>query len=272
MLKQIKGVIYLKFCLKNRQDRQYLLKADEIKAEYRDHRSFVDLIENYPEKTLICQIFNANEDVDWKELKRINILAKENFICCVSSYNMMQKCKEHGIKFYFGFPISTFWELEALKEIGVCYVRLGAPLFFQMDRVEKYGIPVRAVPNVAYLADLPHSDGVCGTWIRPEDLDIYAKYIDVIEFEDCDDKKEQALFRIYAEQKNWPGSLNLLISNFNYEGVNRVVSSDLAQHRLNCRQKCKEVPNSCQLCYRTMRLANPQIIENFQKHLKELEN
>lgn len=271
MVKYIKGVIYLKYCLKNRQEKKYLDLADEIKAEYRDYKSFPDLIEKYPDKTLICQIYSNKEDVDWDALKRTNILAKGNFICCVGTYDYMIKCKELDIKFYFGFPVKTFWELESLRDLGVCYVRLDAPLFFQMDRVKKYGVPVRAVPNVAYLADLPHSDGVCGTWIRPEDTAIYEEYIDVFEFEDCDIKKEQALWRIYAKNREWPGSMNLLISNFNYEGICSCIHPDLADHRLTCRQRCKEVPNSCRLCYRTMKLANPKIIRSLQEKIEELE-
>ena len=46
------------------------------------------------------------------------------------------------------------------------------------------------MPNVAYYAFIPREDGVCGSWIRPEDLNLYEPFIDVIEFEDCDVKKE----------------------------------------------------------------------------------
>lgn len=85
--------------------------------------------------------------------------------------------------------------------MGACYVRLDAPLFFDLPNVKKIGIPIRAVPNVAYNDGLDRTDGVCGTWIRPEDLEAYGEYIDAVEFEDSDLKKEQAMYRIYAEDK-----------------------------------------------------------------------
>ena len=39
----------MKFCLRNRQESIYLMKADEIKVDFRDRRSIPDLIEKYPE-------------------------------------------------------------------------------------------------------------------------------------------------------------------------------------------------------------------------------
>ena len=38
----------MKFCLRNRQIGEYLQKADEIKMEYRDHKSIPDEFEKYP--------------------------------------------------------------------------------------------------------------------------------------------------------------------------------------------------------------------------------
>lgn len=118
-------------------------------------------------------------------------------------------------------------------------MRLGAPLFFQMDAVKKIGIPVRAVPNLAYLSDLPYGDGICGTWIRPEDMETYEPYIEVIEFEGCSIQQEQALYRIYMEEHEWPGYLDTLLTNFHQENVsNRLIHGDLAKSRLNCGQRC----------------------------------
>ena len=258
----------MKYCLNNRQSPKYLELADEIKAEYRDYKSFPDLIEKYPNKTIICQIYSYVDEIDWKALVEASILAKGNFICCVGSYRMIMECIARELKFYYGFPITTFWELESLRDLGVEYVRLGAPLFFQMDKVKQYGVPVRAVPNIAYLADLPHADGVCGTWIRPEDIPLYEDYIDAIEFEDCDNKKEAALWRVYSQTHLWPGFLNDLITNFNFEADNTCVHPTLGKHRLNCRQQCKETPGVCRLCHNTMSLANVQTIKKIEANLE----
>ena len=259
----------MKYCLKLRQDSQYLAKADEIKAEYRDHKAFPDIVEKYPDKTLICQIYANQEDIDWESLKLTNKMALGRFICCVGSYDQMKQCKEFGIKFYYGFPITTFQDLRTLKEIGVCYVRLGAPLFFSLDDVKAIGVPVRAVPNLAYLSDLPYGDGVCGTWIRPEDMEAYEPYVEAVEFEGCNTEQERALYRIYAEQHEWPGFLDTLLTNFNKSKVsNSLIHPDFTKFRLNCGQRCMR-NGSCSLCHRWMSLANREKLEKYQAALVE---
>ena len=146
--------------------------------------------------------------------------------------------------------------------MGACYARLDAPLFFDLPRVKEVGVPIRIVPNVAYIDGLDRIDGVCGTWVRPEDMDAYAEYVDAVEFEDCDQKKEAAMYRIYAEDKNWPTDLGLLITNLNHTGTNRMIRSDASQSRISCGQRCQE-NNSCRLCYRMLDIANPDMVKKY---------
>ena len=125
-----------------------------------------------------------------------------------------------------------------------------------MDTVKSVGIPVRLVPNICYDSYIPHENGVCGQWVRPEDQEVYEKAgCEVIEFiNDLDSKeKEEALYRIYAERKEWPGEMDSIFINFNYPALNRMVPPDLALVRLNCKQFCQRT-QGCQLCKRTFDL------------------
>lgn len=253
----------MKYCLNSRQEAAYLQKADEIKVEYRDRDIIPDLIEKYPDKDIILMCYH-NEILDWKKIEQWNILSRQHFIMCLSSVADIKDCETRNIPFYLGYPVKTYWELRALKELGVRYVRLGEPLFFEMDMVRSIGVPVRLVPNVAFIDGLPRKDGVCGTWVRPEDLNLYEDYVETVEFEDADVKREQALYRIYAEQKNWPGDLNLIITNLNYEGLNRIIVPDLTEKRLNCGQRCQKASN-CKLCYRALTLAMPDRIRDYME-------
>lgn len=146
--------------------------------------------------------------------------------------------------------------------MGACYVRLDAPVFFNMPAAKKVGVPIRVVPNIAYNDGFTRIDGVCGTWIRPEDLEAYGEYVDAVEFEDCDQKKEQAMYRIYAEDKEWPSDLGLLITNLNHAGSNRMIGSEYSLRRIDCGQRCQE-GNGCQICYRLLALANPKLIRDY---------
>ena len=254
----------MKYCLSSRNEKKYLELADEIKVQYRDRRIIPDLFEKYPNANIILHIFHEDIQTEesWREVYKYHVLGQGRFICCVSNFEIAYMCKEDNIKFYYGYPIKTYYELKAAIDYGVCYVRLGEPLFFDMDRVKEFGVPVRAVPNIAYNDGFPREHGIYGTWIRPEDVEIYEPYIDVFEFEDCNLKKERGLYRLYSQSKKWSGPLELVISNFNHSGINRMVVPDLAYKRLNCKHMCQS-GGSCRACYRAILLANPEEMQEY---------
>lgn len=254
----------MRYCLRSRQTNEYLQKADEIKVEYRDRRSIPDLAEKYPNKTIILMHTLNDPELEWRDILNYDILTKRRFVLCLSNVEDCKKARVNNIPFYFGYPVTSWDELRMLKHLGVVYVRLGAPLFFELDKVAKLNIPIRIVPNIAYNDGFPREDGVCGTWVRPEDIDAYGEYTDVVEFEDCDLKKEQAMFRLYAEQKAWPGDLGFIITGLNHLGVNRMIDPEMSQKRITCGQRCKEF-SACKICYRMLDMADPNLLQEYQE-------
>lgn len=207
-----------------------------------------------------------NGIIEWDDIKRYKIITQDKFIIALNSLSDISFCKNENIKFYWNFPITTFYELRALKDIGVEYALIEAPLTHDIIKAASIGVKLRMVPNVAYYAFIPRDNGVCGSWIRPEDLYMYEPYIEAIEFEDCDLKKEQALYRIYCEQKAWPGDLGMIITNLNYLGVNRMIPSDLTKRRMTCGQKCQSGKH-CRLCYSYLNLANPDKLKQYKENI-----
>ena len=250
----------MKFCLLNHQSIEYLKQADEIKVYYKDRKGIPDIHEEYPEATIVLQITPDVYDYDLNEIKEYKILTHNQFIVCLPRINISEITwlQEQEIAYYWGFQINTPYELNAIKTLKPRYVRVGAPLFFEQEVIAAAGIPVRATPNVAHYGYFPYKDGVNGTWIRPEDLDLYGT-IETVEFEDCDLKKEQALFRIYKLQKQYPGDLSHIVTNLGLTPTNRMIPSDCAKVRLNCRQRC-ESGSSCRLCWRYFNLADPDLL------------
>lgn len=252
----------MKYCLNNSQNQEYLKKADEIKIRYKDRHKIIDFIELYPKATIILDMRGYDGLVEWDDIKRYKIITQNNFIIALNSLGDASYCKNENIKFYWNFPISTFYDLQAVKNIGAEYALIEAPLTHNIIKAAQVGIKLRMVPNVAYYAFIPRDNGVCGSWIRPEDLYMYEPYLEAIEFEDGDIKKEQALFRIYCEQKKWPGDLGMIITNLNYLGVNRMIPSDLTKKRMTCGQRCQS-GGHCKLCYRYLDLANPELLKTY---------
>ena len=146
----------------------------------------------------------------------------------------------------------------ALQLENLTEVRIGGSLLFNIKEVsslvKKYEKQIRVIPNVAYIDKIPKKEGVLGSYIRPEDLDLYEDYIDIIEFEDTEynAKREAALYRIYMEEKHWDGELQDLITNLNFPGLNRMIPRQLSHHRVDCRQACLSRGSTCKLCYRML--------------------
>lgn len=254
----------MKFCLRSRQTAEYLKKADEIKVEYRDRKSIPDIADTYPNATIILEL---PPQVQWDlaEIKSYKDLSLGRLICQISHFNDagIPFLKENEIPFYWAYEVNTPLELNIVKDLGVCYVIPGGPLFFNQKLLKETGIPVRVCPNIANHDYVPSKWGTIGTWIRPEDLSLYENTVAAVEFGKQDQKREQALFRIYAEQHKWPGPLNLIIDNLGAEPTNRMIPPDLAKFRLNCHQKCLD-KRPCQICYRYFNLANEEKMREYR--------
>ena len=251
----------MNICLSSRQQKELLKKANQIKVQYRDKASIPDLIFEYPEATIVLEHIE-NSELNWDELNKWNILSKNKLILCLADIKNVIKANEYNIKSYLGWLVNDYETLQALLKVGVYYVRIAGPLFFELEKVKSLGARVRATPNVAFEDGIPRENGIFGYWIRPEDLDCYNDYIDTIEFNsEYDLKRESALYRIYVEEKNWPGELSLLIKDLNYPVVNRLIHKDLAsKYRINCRQRCQQGAQ-CTICKRFLDIANPELLK-----------
>lgn len=246
---------------------KYLHKADEIMVEYRDRKAIPDYAKKYPNA---CIALEVTPDTPWEisEIKDYFILAKQNFVLCLPDIRdeRIPQLKELGIPFFWGYTVTTFWELHALVAAGVSQVRIGAPLFFQADKLELFDVTKRVCANVAHEGYLPFVDGVTGSWIRPEDVDFYDDVFDIIEFADCKEHKEEALYRIYAEQKNWPGRVDMIITNIETDAYNRMIPEQFAGVRRNCGQRCM-AGGACRVCHRLLHLANPDLIKQYKEEV-----
>lgn len=221
---------------------------------------------DYPNKTIILwQEGNLTEEA-YKEIEKFNMLCHNNLIfgLYTISEEVCEYFNRHNIKWYYVIGVSTFYDLRSLYRLGASYVLITPPLTHSLAQVKFFEVPIRMIANVGVLTSIPKPDGVCGGWIRPEDVEAYDEYIDAIEFSNCDLKRERALYRIYAEDHNWPGDLRLLINDLNYKGVNRLINPEHSRGRLNCGQKCQQGFN-CKLCYRMLDIADPELLERVVK-------
>ena len=230
------------------------MKADELKVEYKDRKIIPDLYKTY-KKTIILDTNGATE-LNWTEMKNYKVLTENNFILTLYNLTNIKYARENEIDWYSPVPVESYYQLNSLVNLYPKYVVLGAGLFFDIrnvaNRLKKTEVQIRHAPNIAYEDGLPHSDlGITGTWILPQHLKYYEKYISTIEFHNCDQK---TMYEIYIEQKEWRTRIDVLIDNLTSASLGRLLPDEFAEARLNCMQKCQRV-GSCSICSRALHLA-----------------
>lgn len=170
-----------------------------------------------------------------------------------------KQLNEEGIKWYWPYPITSFYELDEIMKMSPSQIVLGPPLSFDLKNVRSIVGPdiiIRMTCNCARPAHLIANSGLSGIkgqFIRPEDVKLYEEYVDVLEFDAVKDalKKEETLLKIYKENQEWMGNLNLLITHLNVDVDNRGILDEFGERRMNCRQRCLS-GGACRHCDNAM--------------------
>ena len=240
----------MKFSISIRQNMPLLRQADEIFAWYKDKDGLYNF-DNDPDlinKEFVLRIPQVyDKPIDWDELATL----ASHMILTVAVEDIDRdgpRAMEHNIPFYWPYPVTTYEEMAALKSAGVSQVLLSAPLYFDLPTAAKFNIPIRLIAN--YCQDSIFSDGksgICGTFIRPEDIPVYEPYVKTIEFVSSNLNQEEGLFKVY-KRGTWPGNLNLLLTNLNTHVDNRAFPEDFAKTRVKCKHKCAVPGSACRFC------------------------
>lgn len=243
----------MKYCLNYKQNKIYLSQCEEIKLPYQAGEDIIDLMDINPKAEFIVVIpRDKDENFDWDKIKRWDTMTQGKITCCLSSLRDAVDCARRDLKFYMGYPVDSFYDLQGLARLGVSYICIGPELFFNMPKVAAFGIPVRLTPNLAHYNFIPMVDGVCGQWVRPEDQALYAQYgVSTIEFENCSLQDEERLYKIYGIHRRWTGELQDIISNLNYSGKSTGIPITTIQKRLDCNHQCQK-GRGCRLCYKAL--------------------
>ena len=250
-----------------------MAKVEEIRVGFVDIEAIYDYIEQFPNKTIIYDIpFDKGLEVNWDVLKVFK--EKIDLVLCIHDLHLVDLCKTFDFKWFWAYPIITYHELKGIAEMGASYLYISAPLTFDLPFVAKYNIPIRVCANVAHEGYVKRKNGITGFFIRPEDISKYEEYISVIEFKTQELQQERTLHHVYAENGNWPGNLNKLITNLDFDIDNRMIEDVFADSRIRCRQRCMSGGN-CHLCERQFSLISTirhAYYEEKRKQKEENEN
>ena len=165
------------------------------------------------------------------------------------SYNEMletlvQAFKDNKISFFFNYNPNTIAEVRALVNYGVSDIYITNYLGFSIteiaNKIVPAGVNIRMYPNVSQVPRLcsviNSEEDIKTFFIRPEDIDVYEEYVDIIEFYGTLDKQD-VLMDIYKDGY-WMGNLNELILDFK-EDINCMnLMPDFGFYRLACGHRC----------------------------------
>ena len=195
-------------------------------------------------------LYVADLDIDIKFLQ--NLLDKYDNLylkLSVQYYDIIKENQKIFSRFFFETEVDNWETFNGLCQWGVSDIYITGILGFELDKVAEIAhqnnVRIRVYPNVSQ-STWEESNSLKTFFIRPEDIDIYSKYIDTIEFYDAD-KQIDIYYDIYYNNKKWIGKLNEIIKGFNSDLDNKYIIPRFAEKRITCGKKCLK-GSGCRRC------------------------
>lgn len=256
----------------------------ELQIEYdKDIESLKTFCENHKDKTITMHIFDPdnqlNDFFDERYLEDINEINEDyDLKFCIAVdlsegvdekiMTIIQLFDKNGLKYFSPYAVDSFGKLCHLLNFGVSDIFICNNLMFNLKKVNqlkehynKSNVNIRAYPNFIQREFFGLID-ICQAFIRPEDVEVYDPYIQIMNF--LEDQKAAGadaywFYNIYRRGK-WDGEIKELFVNFipnRFEHADKAILLDgklnnalppkqFAQNRVSCGQKC--LFGQCHLC------------------------
>lgn len=274
----------MKYAVQYDKNFRYLNKVDEIVFHPTDLESFTEMAKFIKEniskdKVIIIDIFYLSNSYFLDKIFPVLSQLNKDYVLKVqvpfkswSNYSIedyediISKLKEENILFMFSQIITS---KEKLKHLCYSYpsdIYIGGNLLHELRDVKyllsQYGINIRVFPNDNEFTAIDSDDWeeVDG-WIRPEDTDIYAEYIDVFEFTDTENA---SIYYDVYQSKKWQGKLNdILLYPTGPDIFSEFLPNDFGRLRANCHKNCAY--KQCRYCQQAYALAKSMAELDFSK-------
>ncbi len=258
----------MKYCIHYHRNSpfHYFNEVDELEIHYRkEDVTLPDFLEQNNSKTVVITVENI-EDIE--AINRLsNLYTKyKNFKLKIdfADNELTKAAMDSGIPYFFSTFVDDWDTLTGIIKLHPTDIYIVNELGFELDKVapivHEQGIRVRAFPNVAQ-STWKDTEDIKKFFIRPEDVDLYASYIDVFEFFGHE-QQLSAYYSIYQHDKQWFGKLNEIINDFHSEIDNRCITPAFTKARLKCGKRCLK-GHPCHICERVEHLANTLTDQKF---------
>lgn len=240
------------FCLNYYPNHSYLKDVEELKITYRaTDRTLEDFLQLYQDnKTIIIDVTNSFEETDAQLLQGLNIKYQNiKLVIDINDSNSIELVKAYKLPFFFVNFASTIDEVYEFMSFHPTDIYICSGLGFQLNKISKLlhdnDIRVRVFPNICQ-SSFSTIPSLKTFFIRPEDIPIYAKYVDVFELiSDAD--RQGIIYKIYKQQK-WFGDISEIIPSFKGNLDSRFLLNTFGESRVKCGRRCLIDPKSCDIC------------------------
>lgn len=241
-------------------------EADEIRCPVNQLGLIFDFIKDNPNKRYNIKIF-SHEDEFQKALEQIDIVKAitDNYTVQCENIIHLRRLLKEGYNAYLRFSVADWETFTNLRNLGVSDIYIDGPLGFQHDAIRdgKLNTKIRVSPTISPNSALSLSTNADTFFIRPEDLSLYEEMIDIIDFNETPQEKEDTLFDIY-KRGTFNFDLKELIQALNISVPNLFIVPEFAKTRLNCKQKCKVPGRICHSCD-TQFILTKKVLNYFNK-------
>lgn len=250
----------MKSCIEWRKGFKFLPQIDEFNIDFRNKEiqlaKFLDVYAKSQRVNIRLPQEYTRYDIDLIEAayeKGYNIAA------ILPDLQPIERLKEKKVPFYLAQYATNWDEFTGMIELGVSDIFITNELGFELDKVstiaKENNVKIRCFANIAQSS---WGKGIKTFFIRPEDVDIYSEYVDVLEFYDSVNQ-QNVLYDVYFKSKEWNGKLREIIKRLD-DNVNNyyILGNEFANRRIKCGKKCLK-DNSrrkCELCERLIELAD----------------
>ena len=253
----------MKWCVEWQSTFDHLAQMDEFNIEYkRKDRKLLEFLSQYAvnNQRVNIRVNDVNDFIQHDDIKLIYGILKQNPKISIalmfdrtalySSARNDNYLSNLNVFWYLSDTILTWEELNVAADAGVTEVIIGGELGFDLPTVRHFcderNIRVRCKANEASAVLPMLLPGLKTFFIRPEDVDFYEDYIDIMEFEGKSDLN--FLYKYYIQKQRWSGELQYLINNYSGNLNNHyIIPKDFAEKRSDCKRVCLMGPR-CHYC------------------------
>lgn len=249
----------MKYCLDYFNKSEYEYEVDEIIIDADDTgKHYAEFIDSHPDQRIIIRIC-PDEDKLFAVVDELVELAKTHKFTILVDYHevveFVPKFEKEGIPCYNGYIYNHWEEFNMALNSSATDIRISGELAFSLNKVAAMAHEVGK--KIRVIANNPYENNVLPIYkhffIRPEDVEYYEPYVDVIEFSVGSLPKFDVLYKIYTKDKSWYGDLGELIYGLK-DIDSRCVLPTFSIRRMTCGRRCIK-GTKCTLCESTIELS-----------------